>query len=139
MLDRARGSAGTAWLVVLALVVVGIVVVLWSTGWWKGPPPRIDPAHEERAAERERAVDAKDQAIRGLAAEITRLRALADHEGRARAAAEGQARAHADRAKDLHEQVARLAAERRAQRAVETVRQARAELVRRGFQVRADP
>lgn len=133
MLDRARGGAATAWLAVVALVVVGVVAVLWSTGWWKGPPPRIDPAHEERAAEQERAVDAKDQAIRGLSAEITKLRALADREGRARAAAEQQANAFAERAKQLNEQLARIEAERRALARATSVGQVREALARRGI------
>ena len=133
MLARPHGGTASAWLVVLALVAVGVVAVLWSTGWWKGPPPRIDPAHEERAAERERAVEAKDQAIRGLATEITRLRALADREGRARAAAEQQANAFAERAKQLNEQLGRIEAERRMLARATSVQQVREALARRGI------
>lgn len=95
------------------LVAGGIIVALLAGALLYFRPssvPAINPVHEQRAAERELAVDAKDAAIRGLSAEITKLRAEADRQGQARAQAEQRASAFAGRAAELGEQVARLEA-----------------------------
>ena len=116
----------------------GAVLVVIGLGWYgwtvlRRPVPTVDPAHEQRAAEAEANVEAKDAAIRGLAGEITRLRAEADRQGRARQAAEQRATAFAERAAELGQQLARIAAERHALTRATTTDQVRAALVRRGI------
>ena len=95
------------WGIIAAIVVVGLAA--W---WWLGASriPRVDPAHEQRAAEKEQQVDQTDAAIRGRSAEIARIRAEADRQGQARAQAEQRAAAFAGRAAELGQQVTRLEA-----------------------------
>ena len=126
-------KSATAWIVVVGLLVVGAGAGLWLRGWFTPATSRIDPAHEQRAAEDLAGVESKDQAIRGLSAEIKRLRAVADAEGRARAVAEQRADAFAERAKELNEQLARIEAERRALARATSVQQVREALARRGI------
>ncbi len=95
------------WLLAICAAVI-VAAIAWM--WWFGPvvPPAIDPRHEERAVEAEKNVEAKDATIRGLSAEIARLRAEADRQGQARAQAEQRAGTFASRAAELGQQVARL-------------------------------
>ena len=121
------------WWFVIAVLVIGAGTGLWLRGWCTPWVSRIDPAHEQRAAEAEASVTAKDTAIRGLAAEIKRLRAVADAEGRARAQAEQRADAFAARARDLDGQLVRIEAERQAMTRATSVGQVREGLARRGI------
>ena len=125
-----------AWIMIVGLLVLGAGAGLWVRGWFAPTPSKIDPAHEQRAAEDLAGVEAKDAAIRGLSAEITKLRAEADRQGRARAAAEQRADAFAARAKELNEQLARIEAERRALTRATSVQQVREALARRGINAR---